>query len=194
MKVISGEQAGKFSKIAKKSMQTKKPQTVKTSRSPKQTTPKKLTQKDKQERGVKGESLLTDSLRAAGLWSHKLVNAGYGTVFDKLIIPPGGGYAIEVKTRIHPRIEYSKISANERRGLQRFVQLVGRDYAFIIGIWLTEDTKRMFLIPWVKVRDAVCSGQRGSINMLDFPELPRMGSGWDMDCFIWGIGGREDEF
>lgn len=144
---------------------------------------KKLTQKDKQARGEKGESLITDSLRPAGLWNHKLVNAGYGTVFDKLIIPPGGGYAIEVKTRLQPRIEYSKIERNERRGLDKFMRQVGRDHAFIIGIWLTEGIKRAFLIPWYQVRDAVCSGCRGSINMLDYPELPRKGSGWDMSCF-----------
>lgn len=144
---------------------------------------KKITQKQKQERGVKGESLLTDSLRPAGLWNHKFVNAGFGTVFDKLVIPPGGGYAIEVKTRMVPRIEYSKIEANERKGLDKFVRQVGRDHAFILGIWLTEDTKRAFLIPWYQVRDAVCSGCRGSINMLDFPELSKVGSGWDMSCF-----------
>lgn len=144
----------------------------------------KYTQKDKQERGTKGESLLTDSLRAHNLWNHKLINAGYGTLFDKIIIPPGGGYAIEVKTRQHPRIEYSKIELNERRGLDKFMRQVGRDHAFIIGIWLTEDTKRAFLIPWYQVRDAVCSGCRGSIKMLDFPELPRKGSGWDMSCFV----------
>lgn len=148
---------------------------------------KKITQKQKQERGVKGESLLTDSLRPAGLWNHKLVNAGYGTVFDKLVIPPGGGYAIEVKTRIRPSIEYSKIEANERKGLDKFVRQVGRDHAFILGIWLTDGIKRAFLIPWVDVRDAVCSGCRGSIDMLEFPELPRVGSGWDMSCF-----GRRD--
>lgn len=144
---------------------------------------KKITQKQKQERGTKGESLITDSLRPHGLWNHKLINAGYGTVFDKLIIPPGGGYAIEVKTRMQPRIEYSKIEANERKGLDRFMQLVGQDHAYIIGIWLTENTKRAFLIPWHEVRDAVCSGCRGSINMLDFLELPRKSGGWDMSCF-----------
>jgi hypothetical protein len=146
-------------------------------------TPKKLTQKNKQERGVKGEGLITDSLRPAGLWNHKLVNAGFGTVFDKLIIPPGGGYAVEVKTRMQPRIEYSKIEQNERKGLDKFIRQVGRDNAFIIGIWLTEDCKRAFLIPWYQVRDAVCSGVRGSIRMEDFPELPKVAGGWDMSCF-----------
>mgnify|MGYP000132347221 FL=1 len=145
----------------------------------------KITQKQKQERGAKGESLITASLRSVGLWNHKLINAGYGTVFDKLIIPPGGGYAIEVKVREKPKIDYNtkSITLNERRGLDRFMQLVGKDHAYIIGIWLTENTKRAFLIPWHAVRDDVCSGRRGSINMLDFPELPRKGSGWDMSWF-----------
>ena len=90
---------------------------------------------------------------------------------------------MEVKTRVIPRIEYSKIEANERRGLDKFMRQVGRDHAFIIGIWLTEDCKRAFLIPWHEVRDAVCSGGRGSIRMEDFPELPKIGGGWDMRCF-----------
>jgi len=140
----------------------------------------KYSQKDKQARGKKGESLITDSLRKAGLWSHKLVNAGYGTVFDKLVIPPGGGYGIEVKTALEPKIPHSKITANERRGLEKFMRQVGRDHAFIIGIWLTEDTKRAFLIRWADVRDGVLSGVRGSINMLDFPELEKVPGGWDM--------------
>lgn len=142
-----------------------------------------FSQKQKQERGQKGERLITSSLRKNELWSHKLVNAGYGTLFDKIIIPPGGGYAVEVKTRMHPRIEYSKIEPNERKGLDKFIEKVGLKHAYILGIWLTEDTKRAFLIPWYQVRDAVCSGCRGSINMLDFPELPKLGSGWDMSCF-----------
>lgn len=144
---------------------------------------KKYSQKNKQERGVKGESLITDSLRSSGLWNHKLINAGYGTLFDKIIIPPSGGYAIEVKTRLTPRIEYSKIELNERRGLDKFMKQVGRDHAFIIGIWLTDDTKRAFIIPWHEVRDAVCSGTRGSILMTEFPELQKVAGGWDMSCF-----------
>jgi hypothetical protein len=146
--------------------------------------PEKMTQKDKQERGVKGESLITDSLRPQKIWNHKLINAGFGTVFDKIIIPPGGGYAVEVKTRMVPRIEYSKIEANERKGLDKFMEQVGPKHAFIIGIWLTEDTKRAFLIPWYKVRDEVCSGVRGSIRMEDYPELQKVKGGWDMSCFI----------
>lgn len=146
---------------------------------------KKCSQKDKQARGEKGESLITDSLRKAGLWNYKLVNAGYGTVFDKLVIPPGGGYAIEVKVRQVPRIAHNEksITPNERRGLENFMRMVGKDHAFIIGIWKTEEFQRAFLIRWADVREQVLSGVRGSINMLDFPELPRKGSGWDMSCF-----------
>lgn len=146
----------------------------------------KYTQKDKQKRGVKGESLITDSLRACGLWNHKLVSIGYGTVFDKLIIPPEGGFAVEIKTALVPRIPYSKITENERRGLDKFMRQVGQNNAYLIGIWLIEKTKRAFLIPWYQVRDAVCSGCKGSINMLDFPELPRKGSRWDMKIFMKG--------
>jgi len=144
-----------------------------------------MTQKDKQARGERGEADITASLRKADLWNHKLVNVGYGTVFDKLIIPPGGGYALEVKVRREPRIAYNtkSITPNERRGLDRFMQQVGRNHAYIIGIWQTEDTRRAFLIPWYQVRDAVCSGCRGSINMLDFPELQRVSGGWDLSCF-----------
>jgi len=142
----------------------------------------KYTQKDKQARGEKGESLITDSLRKAKLWNHKLINAGFGTVFDKLVIPPHGGYALEIKVRKNPTIAYNEksITPNERKGLNRFVELVGEDYAYIIGIWKTEEFERAFLIRWVDVRDAVCSGVRGSIKMLNFPELKKIPGGWDM--------------
>lgn len=144
--------------------------------------------KDNQERGEKGEGLITDSLHTSKLWNHKLVNAGFGTVFDKLVIPPGGGYAFEVKVRKEPTIAYNtkSITSNERRGLDNFMKKVGKDYAFIIGIWMTDQEKRAFLIPWHEVREAVCSGARGSIKMLDFPELPRKGTGWDMSRFKEG--------
>jgi len=142
--------------------------------------------KSNPEIGAEGEADITVSLKLAGLWSHKIVNTGYGTEFDKLIIPPVGGYAVEVKRRAAPTIEYSKISTNERRGLNRFERLVGRDNAFIIGIWQTKEFSRAFLIPWHEVRDAVCSGGRGSIRMEDFPELPKVAGGWDMSCFGGG--------
>ena len=146
---------------------------------------KRFTQKDKQKRGTKGESLITDSLRKANLWNHKLVNAGFGTVFDKLVIPPGGGYGLEIKVRQIPRIAYNvkSITPNERRGLDKFVKQVGQENAFIIGIWKTEDFQRAFLIPWWQVRDQVCSGVRGSINMLDFLELEKKGSCFVLSCF-----------
>ena len=145
----------------------------------------KCSQKDKVQRGEKGEGLITNSLRSSGLWNHKLENAGYGTVFDKLVIPQGGGYAFEIKVRKEPTIGYNlkSITMNERRGLDNFMTKVGRDHAFIIGIWMTDQVKRAFLIPWYQVRDAVCSGVRGSIKMLDFPELQRKGTGWDMSRF-----------
>lgn len=146
---------------------------------------KKFTQKEKQERGAKGESLITDSLRNAKLWNHKLVNAGFGTVFDKLVILPRGGYGLEIKVRQVPRIAYNikSITPNERKGLDKFMKQVGRDHAYIIGIWKTEECQRAFLIPWWQVRDQVLSGERGSIKMLDFPELQKVPGGWDMSCF-----------
>jgi len=145
----------------------------------------KYTQKDKQARGEKGEADITASLRKAGLWNHKLINAGYGTVFDKLIIPPGGGYAVEVKVRNTPYIGYNtkSITPNERKGLTKFEEQVGRGHAFIIGIWKTDEFTRAFLIPWHEVKDEVCSGCRGSIKMLSFPELKKIPGGWDLSCF-----------
>jgi hypothetical protein len=142
--------------------------------------PKKYTQKDKQVRGQKGEALITASLRKAGLWNHKLINAGYGTVFDKLVIPPGGGYAFEVKTSLRPNIPYSRITRNERIGMEKFMQLVGQNNAFIIGIWKTEDFTRAFLIPWRAERSFILGGVRGSINMLMYQELEAVPGGWDM--------------
>lgn len=141
--------------------------------------------KDNQERGAKGEELVTSSLRSSKLWSHKFINAGFGTVFDKLVIPPGGGYGLEIKVRKEPTIGYNvkSITKNERKGLNTFVEKVGPGNAFIIGIWINEDIKRAFIIPWIDVRDAVCSGVRGSIKMQEFEELERKGTGWNLDRF-----------
>jgi hypothetical protein len=139
------------------------------------------TQKDKVDRGAKGEELITSSLKAAGVWSHKFINAGYGTVFDKLVVLPGGGYGIEVKTSLQPRIPYSKVTGNERRGLDKFMKMVGEDYAWIIGVWKTENFCRAFRIRWADVREGVLSGCKGSINMLESVELERRAGGWDME-------------
>ena len=146
---------------------------------------KKFSQKDKQERGVDGEQKITSSLRSLKLWQYKFINAGFGTVFDKLVIPPGGGYALEIKVRQEPRIAHNirSITQNERKGLTKFMEQVGKDNAYIIGIWQTEEFSRAFLIPWHAVQEQVCSGVRGSINMLDFKELPKRGSMWDLSCF-----------
>ena len=139
--------------------------------------------KNNQKSGVKGESLITGSLSKQNIWNHKLVNIGYGTVFDKLILPPGHGYGTEVKYYAVPKIPYSKIEPNERKGLDKFMRQVGKDNAFIIGIWNTEG--RAFLIPWVEVRDEVCSGVRGSIKMLEFQEIPKLGkTHWDLSV-MW---------
>jgi hypothetical protein len=139
--------------------------------------------KENQRKGVKGEKLVTDSLSKQNIWNHKLVNIGYGTVFDKLILPPGHGYAVEVKYYTEHKIPFSKVEQNERKGLDKFLKLVGKGHAYIIGIWSTEG--RAFLIPWEDVRDSVCSGIRGSIDMLKFQELVKTGNNsWDLSV-MW---------
>ena len=144
-----------------------------------------FSQSDKQQRGMTGEALITASLRKTGLWQHKLINYGFGTVFDKLVICPGGGYAIEIKLRQEPRIAYnlSSITRNERHGLEFFEKTVGEGHAYIVGIWKNKDTQRAFLIPWKDVRNDVLSGMRGSINMLEFKELESISGGFDLSCF-----------
>lgn len=77
-----------------------------------------------------------------------------------------------------PVIAYSWISQNERDALNEFEGLIP-GHTFVLGVWVS-DRNRAFLIPWYVVKDAVCSGCRGSINMLDFPELEKLGNGWDM--------------
>lgn len=87
---------------------------------------------------------------------------------------------LEVKTTDEqPVIAYSWISDNERDALNEFEGLIGKGHAFVVGLWL-KDEKRAFLIPWYAVSAAVCSGCRGSIRMLDYPELPKVAGGWDM--------------
>jgi hypothetical protein len=144
-----------------------------------------------QERGETGEALITASLQLLELWNYKCINGGYGTPFDKIIIPPGGGYAIEVKVCKANTIGFSRIEHNQRKGLDRFMKQVGRDHAHILAIWDANGSKRAFLIPWCQVRDDVLSGCRGSINMLDFPELLKTSKGWDLSC-LKGIGGEND--
>jgi hypothetical protein len=143
------------------------------------------TQKDKVKRGAEGERLITASLKEQYIWNYKMFNAGYGTLFDKLMIVNGKPFALEIKTRTEPYIAYSSISANERNGLDDFMRKVGEGRAVIIGIWLTKDVKRAFWIPWKSVRWNIFSGERGSICMTDFDELDRYKSGWD---FQW-LGG-----
>jgi hypothetical protein len=140
---------------------------------------------ENQKRGEKGEALITASLKLSGLWNHKILNAGFGTPFDKLIIAPGGiAYAVEIKLRRCKSIPYSGIEENQRKGLNKFMEMVGKEHAFIIGIWQSDETIRAFLIPWKRVYMEVCSGTKGSINMLEFPELKKIKGGWDLSCFL----------
>lgn len=93
---------------------------------------------------------------------------------------------LEVKsTDGQPVIAYSWISKNERDALTEFEGLIGNGHAFIVGLWL-KDEKRAFLIPWFAVKDSVCSGVRGSINMLDFSELPKLKGAWDLKM-MWEV-------
>lgn len=147
-----------------------------------------ITQREKQEIGQKWENEITKYLKNSKLWNHKLINAGYGTVFDKIIIPPGGGYAIEIKARENGRIAYNKtsITPNEIKGLTKFAEMVGADYAYIVGIWTTQ--KKIYVIRWVDVMEEVTSGRRGSIIMSDHLELQRIKGGFDFSIFQ-SIGG-----
>jgi hypothetical protein len=132
--------------------------------------------------GKKGESLISSSLKKSGFWRQKQVNLGNGTKCDFIAVHPVyGGYMLEVKTTdAEPVIAYSWISENERDALNEFERLIP-GHGFVVGVWLKDD-KRAFLIPWRDVADKVCSGCRGSIAMLDYPELERLGNGWDMRC------------
>ena len=142
------------------------------------------TQKDKQKRGQSGERLITDALAKLQLWNHKLVNYGFGTVFDKIVIPPAGGYALEIKVRQIPRIAHNpkSITNNEVKGLEKFYRLVGQDNAFIIGIWKDESNYKAYLIPWGTVREQVISRVRGSIKMQDFPVIKETNSAINLLC------------
>jgi hypothetical protein len=137
------------------------------------------------ELGKKGESLISSSLRKSGFWRLKQINLGDGTKCDFIAAHRQyGAFMLEVKTTDcdMPTIAYSWISQNERDALTEFEGLIGNGHAFVIGLWLKEE-KRAFLIPWYAVSAAVCSGCRGSIAMIDFPELPRVAGGWDMRGF-----------
>jgi hypothetical protein len=149
------------------------------------TLPKPQTQRERNnhnwELGKKGENLISSSLKKSGFWRLKQVNLGNGTKCDFIAVHRQyGGFLLEVKTTDSdlPTIAYSWISDNERKALTEFEGLIP-GHAFVVGLWL-KDEKRAFLIPWYCVSSAVCSGCRGSIAMMDFAELKRIGNGWDM--------------
>jgi hypothetical protein len=138
------------------------------------------------ELGKKGESLISSSLKRNGFWRLKQINLGDGTKCDFIAAHRDyGAFMLEVKTTDSdvPTIAYSWITENERKALTEFEGLIGRGHAFVVGLWLRSEAKRAFLIPWYTVSEAICSGCRGSIAMMDFPELPRVSGGWDMSCF-----------
>ena len=132
------------------------------------------------ELGKKGEGLISSSLRKSGFWRLKQFNAGNGTKCDFIAAHRQyGAFMLEVKTTDYsPVIAYSWVSGNERKALNEFEALIP-GHAFVVGVWIS-GSNRAFLIPWQTVRDAVCSGCRGSIDMLDYPELRKMAGGWDM--------------
>lgn len=133
------------------------------------------------ELGKKGESLVSSSLKKSGFWRLKQRNFGDGTKCDFIAAHRDyGAFMLEVKTTDteKPTIAYSWVSQNERDALNEFEGLIP-GHAFVIGVWIS-DKNRAFLIPWRTVKDLVCGGCWGSIAMLDFPELPRVGNGWDM--------------
>ena len=148
--------------------------------------PKPMTQRERnnhnRELGTKGESLISSSLKKSGFWRLKQINLGDGTKCDFIAAHRlYGAFMLEVKTTDtadKPTIPYSWISENERKALIEFEGLIP-GHAFVVGIWYREE-KRAFLIPWCAVKDAVCSGCRGSIAMEEYPELERIGSLFDM--------------
>ncbi len=138
----------------------------------------KITQADRgQTRGIRRNSLTDLPLRTHGC---RRPQAGKRRVRHRVRQadhPSGGGWALEIKTRKEPTIAFNtkSITPNERRGLDAFMAKVGaagchhRDLA--TG---RRRAGRAFVIPWAKVREAVCSGRRGSIRMTDWPaELQR---------------------
>lgn len=151
----------------------------------------KCTQKEKQQRGQKGEGEFRDSINDLKAWVKKMENAGYGTPFDYLVLMDNHNFAVEVKVRDAPTIGYNdrSITPNEKKGLTAFEQKLERNTSYIIAIWKNENKKRAFLIPWGLVRDDVCSGRRGSIRMTDYFEVPRKKLstgkwGWDLSLFM----------
>jgi len=146
--------------------------------------------KIQQKRGADGEAALTASLKDSGLWSYKLPNIGYGTPFDRVIVT--AGHAIEVKVTKNGRVPYSKISENERKGLTRFQYLVGdeKTVAWILGIWKNKGKELAFMVPWYQVAEDVCSGKRGSVDLVKCGKMlsKRMrGGGWDVAGFLRGV-------
>lgn len=147
------------------------------------------TQKEKNDRGSNFESEFRASVNILPCWAYKLVNTSAGTPFDYILTFDGGAAAVELKRILHNRLGYSMIRDNQRIGLSQFEAKALTNKSFIVCNVKNENENRCFIIPWNVVRNDICSGRPGSIQVDTFQEIKRIKIdnkryGWDLSILI----------
>lgn len=144
-------------------------------------------QKDKQSRGARFEQEFRASCNEFPCWVRKMLTGFQGTPFDYLVLTGKKNWGIELKVVKSPRLAYSTIRDNQRRGLTYFSKVVPQNKSALIVNWrdIPNKTNKCYFVPWDEEKNNVCSGRRGSIKLEKYPEIPRLklenGSyGWDI--------------
>lgn len=149
----------------------------------------KYSQKDKQKRGSSFEREFKASTHLIDCWTYKLFTTLSGTPFDYLLLTSKTNYGIELKRIASSKLPYSLIRENQRIGLTRFEKLP-RNKSIILCNIKKERENRTFIIPWKAVQKTVCSGRNGSINVKQYPEIPRVHRNgklvWDLTILLNG--------
>ena len=144
-----------------------------------------FTQKDKQKRGTDFEGEFRKSCNAYPCYVYKMLNMGYGTPFDYSMMVKGGAHALELKRIVKSRLAYSGITDNERNGLSQFELKVPTNKSWVLVNIKNEITNVCYLIPWREIKNEVCSGSRGSIQVRDYIKIPKiLNLGWDLSHLV----------
>lgn len=139
-------------------------------------------------RGAEVERDFRASLNHIDCWARKMIPDMSGAPFDYLVLTDESRIAAEIKCTDDFRLPYSIIRDTQRVGLTAFERIAGNASYVVCQYRRKQDNgrydKRMFLIPWNAVRDEVCSGRRGSIDLSAYRELPRIDArSWDFSCW-----------
>jgi hypothetical protein len=147
----------------------------------------KYSQKDKQKRGASFERDFRASANHIDCWIRKLITGVSGTPFDYIVLTEKFNYAVELKRIYGVKLPYSLIRNNQRVGLNKFEKLKNNRSIIICNINNASED-RCFLIYWNDVKSDICSGRKGSIDVKEFMEIPKITVNtkkiWDLEILI----------